>query len=146
MHLGSNGRSRTPSHPAEYTDAFRAHSSAGRASGWQPEGQGFESPWVHKQGKCRWGQSHTVYSANNIGDVRGGLHDLNPHLPLAVALVGSIGAVMSVVAAALGYRPPMGGYFSLIAGAATTGLCWWLYFHLRIPRDPDSKTDVGDGL
>src|SRR5207344_2586459 len=28
---------------------LRAHSSAGRASGWQPEGQGFESPWVHFQ-------------------------------------------------------------------------------------------------
>ena len=25
----------------------RAHSSAGRALGWQPRGQGFESPWVH---------------------------------------------------------------------------------------------------
>ena len=26
---------------------LRAHSSAGRALGWQPRGQGFESPWVH---------------------------------------------------------------------------------------------------
>src|SRR5713101_2135601 len=34
-------------------DRYRAHSSAGRALGWQPRGQGFESPWVHPR-EIRW--------------------------------------------------------------------------------------------
>ena len=32
-------------------DGSRGHSSAGRASGWQPEGQGFDPPWLHST-KC----------------------------------------------------------------------------------------------
>ncbi len=30
-----------------YNPLRRGHSSAGRASGWQPEGHGFESRWLH---------------------------------------------------------------------------------------------------
>jgi hypothetical protein len=48
--LGSYGRSYLcpiDFVPPRVRAGARAHSSAGRASGWQPEGQGFESPWVH---------------------------------------------------------------------------------------------------
>ena len=30
-------------------ESDRGYSSAGRASGWQPEGQGFESPYLHQE-------------------------------------------------------------------------------------------------
>jgi hypothetical protein len=82
---------------------------------------------------------HSVSSADNIGDMRGSLHAQNPHLLLAVALVGSVGAVMSVIGLALGYRPPPGGYFLIVIGGVITGLCWWLYFHLRSANE--SHTD-----
>ena len=37
----------------QLTFPHRGHSSAGRASGWQPEGRGFESRWLHRSGASR---------------------------------------------------------------------------------------------
>jgi hypothetical protein len=39
--------------PPSWADLFRGHSSAGRASVWQTEGQGFKSPWLHTQEQPR---------------------------------------------------------------------------------------------
>src|ERR687891_2720167 len=42
----SSSTDRTPSSWLHWAPAG-GHSSAGRASGWQPEGHGFESRWLH---------------------------------------------------------------------------------------------------
>jgi hypothetical protein len=49
--LWSTGSGPRP-HPPGRLTSLRAHSSAGRALGWQPRGQGFESPWVHRHRRC----------------------------------------------------------------------------------------------
>jgi hypothetical protein len=41
------GRETRPSRPLDWELSW-GHSSVGRASGWQPEGHGFESRWLHR--------------------------------------------------------------------------------------------------
>jgi hypothetical protein len=48
----AGGRARSGDGVAGYNPAPRGHSSAGRASGWQPEGHGFESRWLHSAHAC----------------------------------------------------------------------------------------------
>ena len=50
----------------------RAHSSAGRASSWQPEGRRFEPDWVHRSGSLRLGDSPSSRSSSRSCSKRSG--------------------------------------------------------------------------